>query len=144
MMREALDLVTGQSTLALATCDADGTLRVAPLFYLADEEFRLYWFSSARSAHSKNLKRDPQAAVAVYSPTDTWQEIRGVQMRGTARVVTGRALRREISARYMERFRLDETFAAPMAGSRLYCFEPLWIRYLDNSRGFGYRCTVKG
>ncbi len=95
--REALELLRGQSTLALATCDPDGAPRVAPLFYLADEEFRMYWFSSLRSAHSRNLKRDPRTAVTVYAATDRWQEIRGVEMRGTARVVREHALRRGIA-----------------------------------------------
>ena len=66
-----------------------------------------------------------------------------MEMRGTARVVREHALRRGIATRYVERFGLGKNFAAVMAGSRLYCFEPSWIRYLDNTRGFGYRCTVR-
>jgi uncharacterized protein YhbP (UPF0306 family) len=143
MRRDVFELVAAQSTLSLATCDRDGTPRVAPLFYFADEELRCYWFSSGRSAHSKNVKREPRAAVTIYAATDRWQEIRGVQMRGTVRAVADRTLRREVAARYVKRFRLGKTFAAAMAGSRLYGFEPSWIRYLDNTRGFGYRCTVR-
>ena len=121
-------LLNAQSTLALATRGADGAPYVAPLFYVADEENRLYWFSSARSAHSRNLKRDPRAAVTVYAATFEWKEIRGVQMRGTAQVVKNPEVRRA----YVARFRLGKVWQVAMARSRLYCFEPSWIRYIDN------------
>jgi uncharacterized protein YhbP (UPF0306 family) len=129
-------LLNSQSTLALATCDADGTPRIAPLFYITDEKLRLYWFSAARSAHSRNLKRDPRAAVTVHSGTDRWQEIRGVQMRGRVHVVTDRELRRTIAESYAKRFRLGKLFQAAMTRSRLYCFEASWIRPIDP-------CTVE-
>ena len=54
-----------QSTLALATVAGDGSPRVTPLFYLVDDELRMYWFSSAASEHSKSLRRNPAAAAAV-------------------------------------------------------------------------------
>jgi len=112
-------------------------------FICRQGDLRIYWFSSARSIHSRNLKRDPRVSVTVYAATDEWKEIRGVQIRGTACAVTDRAVRRTIAAAYVERFRLGKVFQAAMARSRLYCFEPSWIRYIDNSRGFGYRCTVE-
>src|SRR5437763_446098 len=137
--RDVADLLNAQSTLALATCDADGTPGIAPLFYLPDSELRLYWFSSPASAHSRNLKRDPRASVTVFTSTANWREIRGVQMRGTVRAASDPEIRRA----YIERFRLGKLPQAAMASSRLYCFEPSWIRYVDNTRGFGYTCTVE-
>jgi hypothetical protein len=32
---------------------------------------------------------------------------------------------------------------AAMTRSRLYVFEPSWVRYIDNSRRFGYRFEVR-
>ena len=138
----SVDLLNSESTLTLATCGPDGAPYAAPLFYLPDAG-RLYWFSSARSAHSRNLKRDPRASVTVYAATADWRKIRGVQMRGAARVVTDRDLRRTITAAYVERFHLGKIFQTLMTRSRLYCFEPCSIRYIDNTRGFGYKCTVE-
>jgi len=132
-------LLQSQSTLALATAAADGTPYVAPLFYLVDDALRLYWFSSANSRHSRNLKRDPAAAVTVYWPTENWREIRGVQMRGTVSVVSDPARRSAIAAAYSARFQLGTAWRAVQARSRLYEFQPSWVRYLDNSIRFGYR-----
>uniref|UniRef100_Q025J3 Pyridoxamine 5'-phosphate oxidase-related, FMN-binding n=1 Tax=Solibacter usitatus (strain Ellin6076) TaxID=234267 RepID=Q025J3_SOLUE len=138
----SVDLLKSESTLTLATCDRDGGPHAAPLFYLP-EGGRLYWFSSARSLHSRNLRRDPRASVTVYAATADWRNVRGVQMRGAARAVADRELRRTIAAAYTERFRLGKLFQAVMSRSRLYCFEPCSIRYIDNTRGFGFKCTVE-
>jgi uncharacterized protein len=128
-----------QSTLSLATVDADGAVRVAPLFYLHESGPRLYWFSSASSAHSRNLARDAAAAVAVSHQTDEWRKIRGVQMRGTATRVRSRTVRAAVAGRYTERFRLGKLFAVGMARATLYRFDPTWLRYIDNARRFGYK-----
>jgi uncharacterized protein len=133
------DLLKSESTLALSTTAPDGSPRVAPLFYLPGEDLRLYWFSSPSSGHSRNLKRDPAAAAAVYCSTDDWRQIRGVQMRGQAAAVSDRVLRQKITDSYIARFRLGTLFGAAMARSRLYEFRPVWLRYLDNSRRFGYK-----
>lgn len=140
-------LLQAQGTLALATTDAAGAPHVAPVFYLAgrpgNDALRLYWYSSARSRHSRNLRLNPAAAVTVYAPTDQWREIRGVQMRGTVAVVCEPARREAIAAAYSVRFQLGETFNALQARSRLYEFRPSWIRYLDNSIRFGYKIEFR-
>jgi uncharacterized protein YhbP (UPF0306 family) len=132
-----------QSTLALATVAADGSPRVTPLFYLLEDGPRIYWFSSAASEHSRSLRRNPAAAVTVYRDAERWREIRGVQMRGAARAVGDRALRRSIAESYAERFQLGKVLQAGIARSSLYVFEPSWMRYIDNSRRFGYRFEVQ-
>jgi uncharacterized protein len=136
-------LLEAGNTLALATADSSGAPHVAPLFYIAAGGLRLYWFSSRSSRHSRNLKASPAAAVTVFCPTAEWKDIRGVQMRGEAGTVGDRALRRSIAQAYVERFRLGPAFEAVMAKSGLYVFQPSWVRYIDNSRGFGYKFELR-
>jgi len=128
-----------ESTMALATATAEGSGRVAPLFYLAQEGLRLFWFSSPASEHSGNLERNRQAAVAVYHPTAEWKKIRGVQMRGSVSTITDDAARRAVAKAYAKRFQLGKRFAGEISKCTLYCFQPEWVRYLDNSKRFGYR-----
>lgn len=132
-------LLESQSTLSLATSAEDGSPQIAPLFYLAGEALSLYWLSSASSVHSRNLKRSPAAAVAVYRPAMEWKEIRGAQMRGAVSVVADRVERRRIVEAYAARFSLGPLFRARIARSRLYRFQPEWVRYLDNSIRLGYK-----
>jgi uncharacterized protein YhbP (UPF0306 family) len=132
-------LLDSETTLALATAMRDGSAGVAPLFYLPQEGLRLYWFSSSTSEHSRNLCESPRAAVTVYRRTAEWEKIRGVQMRGAVSAVSDRALRRTIAKAYEERFQLGKLFEVGMSRSTLYCFQPDWVRYIDNSRRFGFR-----
>jgi uncharacterized protein YhbP (UPF0306 family) len=142
-LETVVELLRSQSTLALATCDAGGTPRVAALFYLPvcvpGEGLRLYWFSSSASRHSRNLRRDPIGAVTIYRSTDQWKQIRGVQMRGRVEVVNDRARRESIAREYAERFRLGAMLDAAMSRSRLYEFQPCWLRYTDNVERLGYK-----
>jgi uncharacterized protein len=138
-LQEALELVRGAHTLALATSGDDGTPRIAPLFYIADERLRLYWFSDPRSEHSRNLERDAKAGVTVFHETARWQQIRGAQMRGRVAVVRERALRKAMAEEFSRRFALGAGFRVVVARSRLYCFEPEWVRLIDNTRGFGFK-----
>ena len=131
-------LLSSQSTLALAT-GSDGSPHVAPLFYLLRPDLSLCWLSAASSLHSKNLVANPAASVTVYRPTENWKEICGVQMKGTVEIIRERKHRAAILDAYMERFSLKGVLRVAIARSRLYSFRPAWVRYIDNSCGFGYK-----
>jgi uncharacterized protein YhbP (UPF0306 family) len=83
-LQRVVDFLESETTLALATADKHGSVYVTPLFYLPREGARLFWFSSATSRHSRNLRENPRVAGTVYSPTGDWKQIRGLQMRGSA------------------------------------------------------------
>jgi uncharacterized protein YhbP (UPF0306 family) len=137
---QAIDrLLKSQSTMVISTCDHTGVPHATPLFYLTGNQFELYWFSSPSSIHSSNVAKVPEASVAIYAATDQWQQIRGAQMRGTVYKITQRTQRREISRAYCTRFDLGILFRAVMAKSSLYVFRPCWVRYLDNTRRFGFK-----
>jgi uncharacterized protein YhbP (UPF0306 family) len=140
ILQTIADLLKSQSTMVISTCETGGWPHATPLFYLAGSQFELYWFSSPSSLHSENAARTSRASVAIHVSTTEWQQIRGVQMRGTVHKITQRIQRREISKAYRARFNLGGVlFRAAMAKSSLYVFRPCWIRYLDNTRGFGFK-----
>jgi uncharacterized protein YhbP (UPF0306 family) len=132
-------LLLEENTLALATVDEHGNLSVAPLFYLVDEDLCLFWLSSPSSLHSQNLKKAPRAAATVYRHTESWIDIRGVQMRGLVTVITDRRRRRLLIKSYSERFKLSTLFLPVMSRCFLYEFRPDFFRFIDNSMGFGYK-----
>jgi uncharacterized protein YhbP (UPF0306 family) len=136
-------LLKNQSTLVLGTVGAGHQPHTTPLFYLTGPELAVYWFSSPSSLHSRNLQRDSQASISVYAPTERWNEICGVQMQGTVEKIGSRALRRQISQAYRERFHLSSIFRVTMARSGLYEFRPAWVRYLDNRKHFGFKFEMK-
>jgi uncharacterized protein YhbP (UPF0306 family) len=127
--------------MTLSTCDDAGWPQATPLFYYVDDDLDLYWFSSMRSAHSKHVVREPRVAVTVFKPTEHWQDICGVQMRGDVVDVSG-PTRKKITALYCERFQLGAVFGLTITRSRLFRFRPSWIRYLDNAKGLGFKFEV--
>jgi uncharacterized protein YhbP (UPF0306 family) len=128
-----------QSTLALATVDAEGRAQVAPLFFVSDSALNLFWLSSISSRHSLNLAARPAVAATVYAETWTWQAIRGLQIEGNAWHVDHAGQRAAILDSYRRKFELTPQFDALIAASGVYCLQPGWIRWLDNSVSFGYR-----
>ena len=141
--RKQLELVTAllgeETTLSLATTGEDGQACVAPLFYVVDENLSLYWLSSESSLHSLNLTTTPRAAATVYCGVENWRKIRGVQLRGTVRKITDPERRKALLKSYCERFKLGRVFRPALRLSTLYSFQPDFIRYIDNARGFGYK-----
>jgi uncharacterized protein YhbP (UPF0306 family) len=130
-----------QSTLVLSTVNECGEPHSAPVFYLLGDSLDLYWLSSSSSDHSVHLAKRSDVSAAVFRSTEEWAKIVGVQMRGTVSRVTGTA-RKPILRAYRERFHLGREFSLLMIRSELYAFRPTWIRYTDNSRGFGFHFEV--
>jgi uncharacterized protein YhbP (UPF0306 family) len=138
-LRTLTALLRQENTLALATVDEQGDACVAPLFYFVDERLRLFWVSSPTSLHSLNLKRVPWAAATVYEHTMSWKDIHGIQMRGLVTVITNRTRRRLLIKKYAERFKLGALFLPTMSRCHLYELRPDFFRFIDNSKGFGYK-----
>ena len=84
-------VITGNRYLSLATSD-DGRPWVAPLEYMHDERFRLYFLSTTGSRHARDIEANPEVAVAIfdheqpgdYAP-DLTVDLAGVQIEARAR-----------------------------------------------------------
>ncbi len=135
--------VERHSALVLATTDPAGSPRATPLFYCASPSLSLCWFSSARSAHSANCMRSPLNSVAIHSGASDWKQIQGVQMRGLVSRVTDPAARAALAHAFAARFHLGAAPLVALRRSSLFCFVPSWVRYIDNTRRFGYRFELE-
>ena len=71
----------------LGVADANGPW-VAPVVYVVDDVFDLYWTSIADCRHSRAIAEDPTVAAVVIAAHETDQE-RALQMSGTAMRVEG-------------------------------------------------------
>ncbi|MEW5871194.1 MAG: pyridoxamine 5'-phosphate oxidase family protein [Chloroflexota bacterium] len=139
---------TNLSTLALATTGPDGEPHVAAVYFAihplpgaaSQAVWRAYFFSEARSQHSQDLARDRRAAATLYPQCFTWQEIRGLQMRGAAyRVESGIDEWNAAWEQYRAKFPFVTHLKAILARNALYAFQPDWVRLVDNQRSFGFK-----
>jgi uncharacterized protein YhbP (UPF0306 family) len=126
------------STLTLATRREDGQPHAAPVYFAADPDLRLYFFSSPNSQHIKDISQDRRAGAAVYPDGLGWQDIRGLQMRGVVEEVSPGLEWDRAWELYQSKFPFVAVLKEEVAQNTLYVFIPRWIRLVDNRKGFGF------
>jgi uncharacterized protein YhbP (UPF0306 family) len=127
------------STMTLASADMGCGPHAAAVYFAADEELNLYFFSDPRSQHIQDILQDPRAAVTIQPECFDWHEIRGLQMRGSVQTVEPGAAHEQAWQLYWTKFPFVEGMRAEVARTTLYVFQPQWIRLIDNRQGFGFR-----
>lgn len=127
------------STLTLATTDPEGNPHAAPVYFVVDDDVNLYFFSEVKSQHSQHVAQNPKVAAAIYPECEGWRGIKGLQLRGAARLVESAQEWDSAWARYQVKFPFVRALKAVVAKNQLYVFIPSWIRLVDNSRGFGHK-----
>jgi len=140
--------LAAQNTLTLATTNADGSPHACDLFYVhADDAY--YFLSDPTTRHIQNLTREPRVSATIHGASQGWQDIRGIQIVGDAARVDARAERARAFAQYLAKYvfvremlpniemlgRAHEIFGV----IDLYKLTPRWLRWIDNTRGFGYK-----
>jgi len=147
----ALDIIEKQYTMTLST-SAQDTPWAAPVYYV-NFDFRFYFFSDPRSRHIQESQTAGRAAAAIFHQSNSWREIRGVQMSGPiAALWPGLESLRALRA-YLKKFPFTEEFFdskdqldlegfAKRFRVRFYCFRPDLVYYLDNRIRFSFRERV--
>lgn len=129
-------IIQETQTLTLSSIEDDGSCRATPLFYWASDTFEFYCLSSGSSQHTINLKRDDRVSGALYPSVTNWKEIRGLQFKGRADILVG-SERRQALNQYKKRFPFVVDLINLIHKSELIRIHPVWIRLVDNRRGFG-------
>jgi uncharacterized protein YhbP (UPF0306 family) len=119
-----------ESTLfALATVAPDGIAHVNTAYFAWSPTLELVWLSHPDARHSRNIRANATAAVAVYDSTQSWgRPDRGIQLSGTASEIeeaeAGDA--NELYARRFPGYRLED-----LGAYRSYVFLPQWVKLFD-------------
>lgn len=131
-------------TASLATVDTEGLPCAANVQYVNDDAWRLFWVSKAASAHSLNVTDKPQGAVTIYAHQDTPEMIHGLQIRGEVSRLEGQAVQ-DALALYTTKypFVAGPPFAEVLQKQDFYCLTPMWLRWIDNRRGFGWKREIQ-
>jgi uncharacterized protein YhbP (UPF0306 family) len=127
------------STLALATAGASGRPFATPVFFAADQDLGLVFFSDKDTLHVRQALEQPLTGATVYPVADDWLEIRGLQVAGAIeRLQPGPAWEAAWAA-YVRKFPFVEALRPLVDASWLLVLRPSWIRLIDNRRGFGFK-----
>jgi uncharacterized protein YhbP (UPF0306 family) len=140
------DYLRAHHVMTLATTAPDGPWAAA-VFYV-NEGYTLYFLSSPNSRHCRNLERDGRAAATIQADYTAWPEIKGVQLEGHVRLLTGKAAEHARQL-YTGKFPLigelgqaPAAILAALARVRWYSVTPTRLLFIDNAAGFGHRDEV--
>jgi len=137
------------NTMTLATCDQNRPWATS-VFYCHDSDLNLYCISDPKTRHSQDIEANGLVSVTVNEDVPDWGAIQGLQIDGIGSVV-GQEDRPQVEKMYLEKFLdLKSLFKAARDGdglkiyqrfqkSAFYRVSPKWIRFIDNSRGFGFK-----
>lgn len=149
--RKTRDLIESQYVMTLGTCGGNIPW-TAPVYYVFSAH-GFFFFSSARSRHIVDGTANASVAAAVFNASESWKEIRGVQMTGRIEEAPADAKTLAAFAAYTRRFPFIRDFMKNGAGdlnsfkkavnNRFYRFVPGEVFYQDNSIGFGFREKVR-
>jgi uncharacterized protein YhbP (UPF0306 family) len=82
----AEELLEASTLCAISTVGPRSRAHVNTAYFAWAPDLRLVWLSEPRAQHSRNLRANPSAAVAVYDSGQSWGEPdRGIQVFGDVR-----------------------------------------------------------
>jgi uncharacterized protein len=139
VLRQAVRELLSQSTMTLATTGSAGEPHAAAVYFASDESINLYFFSDPTSQHVLDIIRNETAAAAIYPECKGWLDIRGLQLRGEVKPVEPGKDWEKGWQLYTDKFPFVRGFQLVVARNRLYQFRANWLRWSDNSRGFGHK-----
>lgn len=133
--------------VSLATADDEGAPHAACVMYALDG-LKLYWMSDPETRHSRHIEARPRVTATVAPDYADFREIRGLQLFGSARRLSGgEAL--AAARRMVSRYGFLATLASGPAKLRaayeaagFYCLAPERITLIDNTLGFGHKETL--
>ncbi|HEY1352414.1 MAG TPA: TIGR03618 family F420-dependent PPOX class oxidoreductase [Ktedonobacteraceae bacterium] len=91
-----------QRTLQVATLDHDGYPHLIAMWYILQDRRIVFW-TYAKSQKAVNLRRDPRLTCLVESG-QSYQELRGVQIKGRATLIDDRTAVQDYGERIFARY----------------------------------------
>lgn len=99
---EVRGFLDGRHTMNVATINHDGTIHLVAMWYAFVGERPAFW-TYGKSQKVLNLQRNPHITCLVEAG-EVYEDLRGVELAGTAEVVTARAAVMDIGRRVFERY----------------------------------------
>ena len=72
----------------LATVCEDGSPWGTPVFFVADEDMNIYWWSDEQAQHSRNIAKNPKVFITVFDSSLPESQAKGVYISALAEAVS--------------------------------------------------------
>jgi uncharacterized protein YhbP (UPF0306 family) len=138
----ARSLLEASTLCAIATVTPGGEAHVNTAYFAWSDALQLVWLSEPTARHSRNVRRNGSAAVAVYDAEQRWgSRDRGIQLFGVAQELE-RFADGDASQRYAARF--PGYRPGELSAYRFYAFNPRRLKLFDESElGAGVFVTAR-
>jgi uncharacterized protein len=142
IVASARRLLDASTLCAIATVTPRGRAHVNTAYFAWSRDLEIVWLSEPRATHSRNLRANESAAVAVYDSTQTWgRPDRGIQLFGSAGEARGADAD---AARELYVARFPEFAGADLSAYRFYRFRPRRLKlYDEHELGTGTFVTAR-
>ena len=143
-MTDALTYLTEHHVMTLATQGKGGPWAAA-VFYVNDG-YTLFFVSSPKSRHALDMASYPRVAATVQEDYADWTQIRGVQLEGVVRELTGTEAshaRELYAAKFAVTAQPPPQMVAALAKAHWYQLVPERLHFVDNTVAFGHRAEVQ-
>lgn len=148
LAQEIAAFLAAHHVLSLATIGS-AEPHAVNLFYACDG-LALVWLSDPETRHSRELEANNRVAATVAPDYSDFATIKGVQIAGTAR----RIVAEDERGRYLALLELRYSFLRELRGgtpqlrqahaqSAVYRLEPRRMVFIDNTKGFGHKETLR-
>jgi hypothetical protein len=140
--------IAAHNTGSLAT-ERDGMPWATSLFY-ANDDFTLYFLAEPKTRHVQNVAQNRRVAVTISEDYPHWRLIQGVQIEGHCEEITHPIELVKAGSIYNAKFpcmgelrHVPKELGAAMAKVRLHKITPTWVRFIDNTRGLGFKDEIR-
>lgn len=137
------DCLSEAKLMQLATSTGDQPW-VCNVWFAADDDMNIYWFSSTTRRHSDEVLKNEKVAGAMALPVSPQDKGRGLQFEGIAEILTEEkdiaAARAVYTDRIFSKEQIDTFMALPDRPHRFYRIRPTrfvlfdTVNFPDNSR----------
>ncbi len=87
-LRKLIEDYLREAKLMQLATSVDNQPWVCSVWFAADEDLNIYWFSSTTRRHSKEVMQNNKVAAAIVLPQTPQDSARGLQLQGTAELLT--------------------------------------------------------
>jgi uncharacterized protein YhbP (UPF0306 family) len=128
------DYLKESKLMQLATAD-DGQPWVCNVWFAADDDLNIYWFSSTNRRHSEEVRRNPKVGAAICLPHTPSDTPRGLQFQGMAEELEAAedvsSARAVYEGRIFDAETIDKLMAHPDRPHRFYRMRPMLFVLFD-------------
>jgi uncharacterized protein YhbP (UPF0306 family) len=125
----ARSLLDASTLCAIATVGPRGRAYVNTAYFAWSADFELVWLSEPRATHSRNVRANASAAIAVFDSRQTWgRSDRGIQLFGTAQQAQ---TREAVDAKALYAARFPSYDAVDLDAYVPYVFRPRRLKLFD-------------